>query len=146
MGLKRHAWRNATRSALVAAERMALAAVSLDGRLEGILFLRVCVSSPRLSEGLANAPFTGHSLTDVRLGERGAHLGAKGMDQRRLAGSRRPLMMTVPSLMIWTWYLVKSAAQSSSHNLPIDRRDPVERPSRTCPVLAVVESCGARGI
>jgi hypothetical protein len=37
MGLKRHAWRNAARSALVAAERMALAAVSLEGRLGGIL-------------------------------------------------------------------------------------------------------------
>ena len=144
MGLKRQAWRNFARSALVAAERMALAAVSFEGRLGG--GLEVCGSLPRLSEGLANAPFTGHSLTDVRLGERGAHLGAKGMDQRRLAGSRRPLMMTVPSLMIWTWYLVKRAAQSSSHNLPIERRDPVERPSRTCPVLALEESCGARGM
>ena len=140
MGLKSTAWRNAARSALVAADRMALAAVTLGGARGASIFL------PRLSEGLAGAPIAGHSLTDVRLGERDGRFGANGMDQRRLEKLRRPLMITVPSFTMWTWYLEKRARQSSSQSLPMERREPVARPSSTFPLLAVVDSCGARGI
>ena len=76
---------------------MALAAVSLIGGFGG---LEVFICSPLLSEGVANAPIAGHSLTDLSQGESDEHLGGKGIDQRRLLGSRRPLMMTVPSLMM----------------------------------------------
>ena len=75
IGLKRHAWRNVARSALVEAARMALAAVSFMGRGGG---LEVFICSPLLSEGLANAPIAGHSLIDVILGELDEHLGEKG--------------------------------------------------------------------
>ena len=141
MGLNRTPCMNAARSDFVAAQRMALAAVSVGGLDKvGVFVLR-----PRLSEGLPSAPIAGHSGTDVRLGARDEHLGGSGIDQRRVLGLRRPFMMTVPSLIIWTWYLEKSAMHSSSQSFPMDRREPVERPSNTCPVLAAVDSCGARG-
>ena len=125
----------------MAAERIALAAVS-GGELDS---LEVFVSCPRLSEGLPSAPIAGHSGTDVRLGARGEHFGGRGIDQRRLDGLRVPLMMMVPSLMMWTWYFENRATHSSSQSFPIERSDPVESPLSTWPVLAAGDNCGARG-
>jgi hypothetical protein len=127
IGLKRTPCMKAARSDFVAAQRIALAAVS-GGGLGG---LGVFVLRPRLSEGLPSAPIAGHSGTDVRLGARDEHLGGRGIDQRRVLGLRRPLMMMVPSLMIWTWYLENKAMHSSSQSFPMERREPVERPSKT---------------
>ena len=136
MGLNRTPCMNAARSDFVAAQRMALAAVSVGGLDKvGVFVLR-----PRLSEGLPSAPIAGHSGTDVRLGARGEHLGGRGIDQRRFIGLRVPLMIIVPSLMMCTLYFEKSATQSSSQSFPMERSDPVERPSRTWPVLASGDS------
>ena len=53
-------------------------------------------------------------------------------------------MMREPSLMMWTWYLEKMAAQSLSQSCPMEINEPVLRPGRMCPVCAVGGSCGAR--
>jgi hypothetical protein len=74
---------------------------------------------------------------------RGA-FGAKGMFQSPF-GLRGPLMMMFPFLMMCTLNFVKIAAQSSSQSLLMDIREPVERPLRTWPVEAVVESLDERG-
>ena len=57
-------------------------------------------------------------------------VGAKGMCHNPL-GVRGPLMMMFPFLMICTLNFEKIAAQSSSQSLPMEIRDPVERPLRT---------------
>ena len=71
---------------MVSAERMALAALTLEG-MRGTME-EWFVSLPRLSEGLAGAPIAGHSLTDVRLGERDELFRSNGMDHRRFSGLR----------------------------------------------------------
>ena len=55
-------------------------------------------------------------------------------------------MMMRPSLTMRTLYLEKIAMQSSSHSLPMDIKEPVVRPFKMWPVVALDESCGARGI
>ena len=57
-------------------------------------------------------------------------MGAKGMCHRPL-GVRGPWIIILPFLIILTLYFVNRAAQSSSHNLLIEIREPVESPSRT---------------
>jgi len=71
--------------------------------------------------------------------------GASGMFHRPLLGFRLPRMMTCPSLMILTSYLLKRATQSSSQSWPMEMREPDWRLSKMCPVLACVDNSGARG-
>ena len=65
--------------------------------------------------------------------------GARGIFQSPLVLFRGPLMMMVPSLMIWTLCLVRMAAQSLSHNCPMEMREPVLRPGRMWQCWALAE-------
>ena len=133
-GLNNVAWRNAARAALVDADLMALETeAGCLGRGAGTGFEAgagsILVLAPRTRAGIRG----------------GTHLGARGMDHRPLIGLRRPVIIILPSFTILTLNFVKTAIQSSSHSWPMEMRDPVLRPSRTWPLEAVGDSCGANG-
>ena len=117
VGQKTFPWRKAANSALVEEERRALEALDVD--LEGAV-----------DNNLVLAP-RAHAGCWTSCGGVGEHFGARGIDQRPLVVSLVPVMMTVPSLIIWTSYLEKRAMQSSSQSLPMEMREPVVRPSKT---------------
>ena len=75
----------------------------------------------------------------------GETFGAKGMFHKLLSLFLGPVMMTLPFLIMLTLYLVKSVIQSSSHNFPMEIKEPVFNPSISCPCRAVEDSSGASG-
>ena len=59
---------------------------------------------------------------------RGEAFGAKGMVHKLFSLFLGPVMITFPFLMMLTLYFVNSDIQSSSHNLPMETKDPVFKP------------------
>ena len=115
-GLNKVPWRKEARSALVALDRRALEACFATETEDGAVVVM---------DGLGGG-------------------GAKGMCHKPF-GVLGPFIIMLPFLIICTLNLVKRAAHSSSQSLPMEMREPVDRPLRTCPVEAVVESFEERG-
>ena len=120
-GLNAVAWRKPARSVCVWAQRIALVALDRIGLVVGL--------------GTTGGRWTSSWS-----------FGAKGIVQRPLVFSRGPTIITRPSLIIFTSYLLNRATQSSSQSLLIEIRDPVVSPSRTKPDEAGFDSCEARGM
>lgn len=73
-------------------------------------------------------------------------LGASGMFQRPFVKFLVPRMIICPFLNMLRLYLLNMATQSSSHNCPIEMRDPDLMSLKMCPVFAALESSGAKGM
>jgi hypothetical protein len=76
----------------------------------------------------------------------GLVLGSRGIDQRPFESSLLPRMMSESSLKTAISDLAKRATQLSSHNWPIETREPDLRSWNRWPSLAGLESSLARGI
>ena len=75
----------------------------------------------------------------------GGGSAAKGMSQRPF-GLRLPVMMIVLFFRTFNWYLEKISIQSSSHNYPMEIKDPVFRLSNKRAYFTLSVNLADKGI